>query len=51
LADYDVVFFGENHNSSINHWLQLKITEALYEKKTDSLFWEQKCLKEIISLS
>lgn len=33
LADYDVVFFGENHNSSINHWLQLKITEALYEKK------------------
>lgn len=33
LADYDVVFFGENHNSSINHWLQLKITQALYEKK------------------
>lgn len=33
LADYDVVFFGENHNSSINHWLQLKITEGLYEKK------------------
>ncbi len=36
LADYDVVFFGENHNSSVNHWLQLKITEALYEKKKDS---------------
>ena len=32
LAEYDVVFFGENHNSSINHWLQLKITEALFEK-------------------
>ncbi|WP_288435529.1 ChaN family lipoprotein [uncultured Chryseobacterium sp.] len=33
LAAYDVVFFGENHNSSINHWLQLKITEALFAKK------------------
>lgn len=37
LADYDVVFFGENHNSSINHWLQLKITEALFEKKNGKL--------------
>lgn len=33
LADYDVVFFGENHNNSINHWLQLKITEGLYQEK------------------
>lgn len=33
LAEYDVVFFGENHNNSINHWLQLKITEALSENK------------------
>lgn len=37
LAQYDVVFFGENHNSSINHWLQLKITEALFEKKNGQL--------------
>ncbi|PWN69194.1 iron-regulated protein [Chryseobacterium phosphatilyticum] len=37
LADYDVVFFGENHNSSVNHWLQLKITEALFEKKNGQL--------------
>lgn len=37
LADYDVVFFGENHNSSINHWLQLKIMEALFEKKNGQL--------------
>ncbi|KQT30984.1 iron-regulated protein [Chryseobacterium sp. Leaf405] len=37
LADYDVVFFGENHNSSINHWLQLKLTEALFEKKNGQL--------------
>ena len=29
LAAYDVVLFGENHNSSINHWLQLKVTEGL----------------------
>lgn len=33
LAEYDIVFFGENHNSSINHWLQLKITEALFDIK------------------
>ncbi|SIQ44386.1 Uncharacterized iron-regulated protein [Chryseobacterium sp. RU37D] len=37
LADYDVVFFGENHNNSINHWLQLKITETLYEKKNGQI--------------
>ncbi|MEI7489047.1 MAG: ChaN family lipoprotein, partial [Chryseobacterium sp.] len=37
LAEYDVVFFGENHNSSINHWLQLKITEALYQQKKGQL--------------
>ncbi len=37
LAAYDVIFFGENHNSSINHWLQLKITEGLYQKKNGQL--------------
>ncbi|KQS92006.1 ChaN family lipoprotein [Chryseobacterium sp. Leaf394] len=37
LAEYDVVFFGENHNNSINHWLQLKITEALFEKKNGQI--------------
>lgn len=37
LANYDIVFFGENHNSSINHWLQLKITEALFAKKSGKL--------------
>ncbi|SHE93183.1 ChaN family lipoprotein [Chryseobacterium takakiae] len=37
LVDYDVVFFGENHNNSINHWLQLKVTEALYKKKNGQL--------------
>lgn len=37
LTDYDIVFFGENHNNSINHWLQLKVTEALYKKKNGQL--------------
>lgn len=37
LAEYDIVFFGENHNSSINHWLQLKITEALFAKKNGQI--------------
>jgi len=29
----DVVFFGELHNNPISHWLQLKLTEDLYECK------------------
>ncbi len=33
LAAYDVVLFGEMHNNSINHWLQLKLTEAIYQHK------------------
>jgi len=37
LAQYDIVFFGENHNNSINHWLQLKITEALYQQKNGQI--------------
>ncbi|MCW3161753.1 ChaN family lipoprotein [Chryseobacterium oryctis] len=37
LAEYDVVFFGENHNNSINHWLQLKVTEALYQQKNGQI--------------
>lgn len=37
LGKYDVVLFGEYHNSSIVHWLQLKTTEALYEKLGERL--------------
>lgn len=37
LSKYDVVLFGEHHNNSIIHWLQLKTTEALYEKVGDKL--------------
>ncbi len=32
LAKYDVVLFGEHHNDAVNHWLQLKITEKIYEQ-------------------
>ncbi len=37
LKDYDVVLFGEFHNNSINHWLELQLTKALYELKGDKL--------------
>lgn len=37
LAEYDIIFFGENHNNSINHWLQLKVTEALHAKKNGQI--------------
>lgn len=37
LANYDIVLFGEHHNNSINHWLQLQLTKALYEKKKNNL--------------
>ena len=31
LKGYDVVLFGEHHNNSINHWLELKTAGALYD--------------------
>lgn len=37
LAGYDIVLFGEHHNNSINHWLQLQLTKALYAKKKSNL--------------
>lgn len=33
----DIVFFGEQHNNSIAHWLQLQLTKELYTKKQDNL--------------
>lgn len=33
----DIVLFGELHNSSVVHWLQLQLTKALYETKKDNL--------------
>ena len=37
MADYDVVFIGEHHDNSINHWLEKRITEALFEKKNGQI--------------
>ena len=37
LLKYDVVLFGENHDNSINHWLELQLTKALYSKKGSDL--------------
>lgn len=36
-AEADVVFFGEQHNNPISHWLQLELTQALYQAHTDQL--------------
>ena len=32
LSKSEVILFGELHNNSICHWLQLKVTESVYEK-------------------
>lgn len=37
LSRQDVVLFGELHNDAIVHWLELRTTKALYEKKADKL--------------
>ncbi len=36
-AEADVVFFGEQHNNPISHWLQLELTHALYQVHKDQL--------------
>jgi len=33
----DLVFFGELHNNPISHWLQIELTNDLYEKKKENL--------------
>ncbi len=37
LSKYDVVLFGELHNNSINHWLQLRLAKSLFKHKKDRL--------------
>ena len=32
IEDADVVLFGENHNNSIVHWMELQVTKAMYEQ-------------------
>ena len=31
ISEADIVFFGEIHNNPISHWLQLEITEDIYQ--------------------
>jgi uncharacterized iron-regulated protein len=33
----DIVFFGENHDSPICHWLELELTRDIYAEKSDKL--------------
>ena len=33
----DLVFFGELHNNTIAHWLQIELTNSLYEKHKENL--------------
>lgn len=37
LEDADIIFFGELHNSSVCHWLQLELTRDLYAKESENL--------------
>lgn len=37
MKNYDVLFFGEEHNDSVAHFLENKIFELLYEKFADNL--------------
>ncbi len=37
LQDADIVFFGEQHNNPIGHWLQLEITQELFAVKGQNL--------------
>jgi len=32
IAETDIVLFGESHNNSIIHWLELQVTKAMYEQ-------------------
>lgn len=35
--DADVILFGELHNNPINHWMQLELARALFEREGDKL--------------
>ncbi|KFC22910.1 ChaN family lipoprotein [Chryseobacterium sp. FH1] len=37
LSNYDVILIGEHHDNSINHWLQKKITEAIFATKNGQI--------------
>jgi uncharacterized iron-regulated protein len=37
MKDYDVLFYGEEHNDSVTHYLENKILENLYQKYNSSI--------------
>lgn len=37
LLEADVIFFGELHNNTISHWLQLELTKDLYSADSSAL--------------
>lgn len=37
LTNADVVFIGEYHNNPISHWMELEITQALYQAKNGNI--------------
>ena len=37
LTNADIVFFGELHDNSLNHWLELQVTKDLFQAKKDKL--------------
>ncbi len=36
-SEADIVLFGELHNNSIDHWLQLELTKDLFKQKSSNL--------------
>jgi uncharacterized iron-regulated protein len=37
MKNYDVVFYGEEHNDSVTHYLENKLFESLYEKYSNKV--------------
>lgn len=37
LVQADIVFFGELHDNSLNHWLELQVTKDLFQAKKEKL--------------
>jgi uncharacterized iron-regulated protein len=37
LSQADIVFFGELHDNSLNHWLELQVTKDIFQAKKEEL--------------
>jgi uncharacterized iron-regulated protein len=35
IQEADIVLFGESHNSSIVHWMELQVTKAMYDQSSE----------------